>query len=190
MKISSILRNIIYKIIHSINEDEPYDMELLRKKKEEFQIRKKIIDDYIESLDTNRIDISWAMRKIFSSIRDIIDQTSKYTITDITILEMSKTKYKQRIITEQKEELNHLCNIVSYNDFYFDVFSIPIEIIQYYYFWGYEMKNYSIYNFCKHEYVNQSSEYRKYLGEFKPEIIKLLKELGFKHMEGLERKYL
>lgn len=190
MKISNIFRNIIYKIIHSINEDEPYDMELLRKKKEEFQIRKKMIDDYIESLDTNRIDIHWVVHKIFFSIQDIINQTSKYTITDVTILEMSKTKYKQRIITEQKEELNHLCNIVSYNNSYFDIFSIPIEIIQYCYFLGFEMKNYYIYNFCKHECFNQSPEYRKYLGEFKPEIIKLLKELGFKYMEGLERKYL
>lgn len=190
MKISSILCNIIYKIIHSINKNEPYDIELLRKQKEEFQIHKKLIDDYIESLDTNRIDIHWTMRKIFSSIRDIIDETSKYTLTDITILEMSKTEYKQRIITEKKEKLNHFCNIVSYYDSYFDVFSIPIEIIQYYYFWGYEMKYYSIYNFCKRECINQSSEYRKYLGEFKPEILRILKELGFKHMEGLERKYL
>lgn len=190
MKISSILRNIIYKIIHSINEDEPYDIELLRKKKEEFQIHKKLIDDYIESLDAKRIDISWVMRKIFSSIQDIIDKTSKYKITDVTILETSKTKYKQRIITEQKEKLNNLCNIAAYDNAYFDVFSIPIEIIQYYYFWGFEMKTYYIHNFCKRECINQSPEYRKYLGEFKPEIIKLLKELGFKYMGGLERKYL
>lgn len=185
-----MLRNIIYKIIHSINKDEPYDIELLRKQKEEFQIRKKIIDDYIELLDEKRIDIHWAMRKIFSSIRDIIDQTSKYTITDVTILEMSKTKYKQRIIIEKKEKLNHFCDIISYDDSYFDVFSIPIEIIQYYYFWGFEIEYYSIYNFCKRECINQHPEYRKYLGEFKPEILKILKELGFKHMEGLERKYL
>ena len=171
------------------------DIELINKQRAEFQAIKTIIDTKIDELNTELCAIDNLKNKknaLYQISKYIVDtvyyirfKKDHYDPYDITIAESTAKDFEKNLILRYRQ---YLINRSGIDPEVFDIFSkIPIEVIQYMYFYHYSIRECT--RLHEGKLWEKSDEYYYYLGRFKSENILILLDLGFKPIDGITRKY-
>jgi hypothetical protein len=143
--------------------------EELKQKKEQFQIRKQAIDEYLNTLVLQFDNKPQKLNNVALRVLDISDtairKLNRFNKYDLTNPCMTYEEHHNVVITEYRTLIANISE---------NVFNIPIEILVYYVLG--EPYLHQMLNNCT------NSEYQRYCGMFKNDIVILLVNLGFKSM--------
>lgn len=142
--------------------------EELKQKKEQFQIRKQTIDEYLDTLlrlSDNRLNFNDNMEYVLDIIHTAIIKLHNFDKYDLTNPYVTYEEQYNVIITDCRTSIMNILD---------DVADIPIEILVYY----------ATRRSYLRELLNEQNDlkYQSYCGMFKNDVVILLVDLGFKSL--------